>query len=132
MSRNVIGTWELVRTEAADPDGQPLPPPYGGETAMARVVLNADGRMMAVLIDGNPQLPGGTEREYNSYCGAFTFDGKQLITRVDAASDPSRMGTDQVRDVYFEDDLMVLCPPPRAKYGTIEHRRLYWRKLSDT
>lgn len=99
---------------------------------MGRVVLNSDGRMMAVLIDGRPELPDGVAREYTSYCGSYTFNGKQLITRVDAASDPARMGTDQVRDVHFEEDLMVLRPPLRAYGGKDEQRELHWRKISDT
>ena len=108
-----------------------MPPPYGGENAMGRVVLNTDGRMMAVLIDGRTELPEGAAREYTSYCGDYTFDGKQLVTRVDAASEPARMHTDQVRDVHFEDDLMVLRPPLKAYSGNAEQRELHWRKISD-
>jgi len=128
----ITGTWQLVRTASKATDGTDMPPPYGGEKAMGRVVLNSDGRMMAVLIDGRPELPDGVAREYTSYCGSYTYDGKQLITRVDAASDPARMGTDQVRDVHFEEDLMVLRPPLRAYGGKDEQRELHWRKISDT
>ena len=127
----ITGTWQLVRTSSKRADGGDMPPPYGGEKAMGRVVLNADGRMMAVLIDGRPQLPSGVAREYTSYCGSYTFDGKKLITRVDAASDPARMGTDQVRDVHFEGDLMVLRPPLRSYGADAEQRELHWRKISE-
>lgn len=121
----------LVRTAATAVDGSPLPPPYGGEKAMGRVVLNGDGRMMAVLIDGRPELPEGVTREYVSYCGNYTFDGKQLITRVDATSDPGRFDTDQVRDVSFEGELMVLRPPVQPYAGSIGQRVLHWRRISD-
>ena len=70
---------------------------------MGRVVLQDNGRMMAVVCDGATELPVGAKREYSSYCGNYTFDGKTLITKVDAASDPSRVGSDQVRGVRFED-----------------------------
>ena len=43
---------------------------------------------------------------------AFTADGKQLVTTVDAAPDPSRIGTKQPRGVRFENGLMILVPPP--------------------
>ena len=109
-----------------------MPPPYGGEKAMGRVVLNGDGRMMAVLIDGRVDLPERVAREYTSYCGNYTFDGRQLVTRVDAASEAARMHTDQVRDVHFEGDLMVLRPPLKAYSGNAEQRELHWRKISDT
>ena len=128
----ITGTWQLVRTSSVAEDGSPMPPPYGGEKAMGRVVLNADGRMMAVLIDGRPELPEGVAREYTSYCGSYTFDGKQLVTRVDAASDPARMGTDQVRDVHFDGELMVLRPPLKPYSAGAEQRELHWRKISDT
>lgn len=128
----VVGTWRLVKATAIAADGKVLPAPYGGDKAMGRVILNAEGRMMAVLCDGRPTLPAGAVREYSSYCGNYTFDGKQLITKVDAANDPSRIGSDQVRDVRFEGKLMVLRPPLRA-YGSksAEQRELYWEKIAD-
>jgi hypothetical protein len=127
---SVTGTWRLVRAEAKDTAGNERPTPYGGR-AMGRVVLQADGRMMAVICDGATELPAGTSREYNSYCGNYTCDGSTLVTRVDASSDPSRIGSDQVRGVRFEDSLMVLRPPLRAYDGVTEQRELYWEKISD-
>ena len=127
----VYGTWKLVRGQSKDPNGAPLPPPYGGKKAIGNVVLTRDGRMAAVLIDGRPTLPEGEKREYTSYCGAFTFDGQTLITRVDACSDPARMDTDQIRKVRFKDGLMILQPPPKDVDGVIYHRELSWRKIAD-
>ncbi len=129
--QKIVGTWRLVRSASTAADGTSMPAPYGGEKAMGRVTLNADGRMMAVLCDGRTDMPAGEAREYTSYCGNYTFDGKQLVTRVDAASDPVRMGTDQVRDVRFEGGLMVLRPPMRAYGATPEQRELYWEKIAD-
>jgi Lipocalin-like domain len=98
---------------------------------MGRVVLDANGRMMAVVCDGAAELPAGIKREYSSYCGNYTFDGTTLITKVDAAADPSRIGSDQVRGVRFEDGLMVLRPPVRTYNGAAEQRELYWEKISE-
>jgi hypothetical protein len=127
---SVVGTWRLVRAVSRDADGKELPAPYGGH-GMGRVVLGADGRMMAVLCDGRREIPGGGKREYSSYCGNYMFDGKQLVTRVDAALEPSRIGGDQVRDVRFDGDLMVLRPPVRSYGGAAEQRELFWEKISD-
>jgi hypothetical protein len=127
---NVTGTWRMVRAVAKDAAGNTLPTPYGGR-AMGRVVLDASGRMMAVVCDGAVELPPGTKREYSSYCGNYTFDGTTLTTKVDAASDPSRIGSDQVRGVRFEDGLMVLRPPVRTNNGAAEHRELYWERISE-
>lgn len=131
MSISIVGTWRLVRGEAVDADGKSLPPPYGGAKAMGRLTFNADGRMMAVLCDGRPSLPEGVVREYNSYCGNYTFDGKQLITKVDASASGIRLGSDQVRDVTTEGDLMVLRPPKRMHGERVEQRTLYWEKISE-
>jgi hypothetical protein len=125
----IVGTWRLVRAAATAADGSPLPPPYGGQ-GMGRVTFNSDGRMMAVLCDGRPSLPEGAVREYNSYCGNYRFDGTRLVTRVDAASDPSRIGSDQVRDVSVEGTLMVLRPPLRPYGGRTEQRVLWWERIA--
>jgi hypothetical protein len=123
---SIVGTWRLVKAESHDSSGKLLPAPYGG-LGLGRVMFNADGRMMAVVCDGRPELPPGTARDYSSYCGNYTFDGTKLVTRVDAASDPARLGSDQVRGVSFDGDFMVLRPPPRP---TGEHRVLTWEKIA--
>lgn len=127
---SVFGTWRLVRAVARDGDGKELPTPYGGH-GMGRVMLSSEGRMMAVVCDGRQEIPDGGKRDYSSYCGNYTFDGKQLVTRVDAASDPGRIGSDQVRDVRFEQGLMVLRPPARAYGASVEQRELFWEKIAD-
>ena len=126
---DIVGTWALVHATSVDSSGKELPAPYGPKK-MGRATFNADGRMMAVLVDGRPDLPDGTKRDYASYCGNYRFDGKVLTTRVDAASDPARQGTDQVRDVRFEGDRMVLRPPPQKQGDVTHHRELYWEKIS--
>ena len=131
MSGSIVGTWRLVRAVSTGADGKPLPAPYGGGKAMGRVTFNADGRMMAVLCDGRPSLPEGTAREYNSYCGNYTFDGSRLVTKVDAAASATRIGSDQVREVRFENGLMVLRPPQRPYGDRMEQRELHWEKIAD-
>ena len=129
MQSSIVGTWKLVRAVARDDNGALLPEPYGGK-AIGRVTFTADGRMQSVVCDGRRDIPPGETRDYSSYCGNYTFDGVQLVTRVDAASDPARIGSDQVRGVRFEGDLIVLLPPPRASGATREHRELTWQRIS--
>jgi hypothetical protein len=128
---SIVGTWRLVRGTAINLKGEPAPAPYGGVKPMGRLTLDAEGRMMAVLCDGRASLPPGTPRLYTSYCGNYSFDGKRLVTRVDACSEPERMGTDQVRDVRFENGLMVLRPPVREEFGQPVQRELFWEKIAD-
>jgi hypothetical protein len=126
---SIIGTWKLLRATAWDSTGTARPAPYGG-TALGRVTFTADGRMMSVVCDGRKELPAGVSREYSSYCGNYTYDGEKLITRVDAASDPSRIGSDQVRGVRFEGEYMILIPPPRPTGGIEEHREITWERIA--
>jgi hypothetical protein len=86
--------------------------------------------MMSVVCDGRLDLPPGATREYSSYCGNYTFDGARLVTRVDAASDPSRIGSDQVRGVRFDGERIVLSPPPRRSNGAEEYRELTWERIA--
>jgi hypothetical protein len=127
--KSIVGTWRLVAAAAHDPAGNPMPTPYGAK-GLGRVCFTAEGRMMAVVCDGRPALPPGIARDYSSYCGNYTFDGDRLVTRVDAASDPARIGTDQVRDVSFDGERMVLRPPPRQGAGGTEQRVLTWEKIA--
>lgn len=127
--KSIVGTWRLVETRAKNEAGERMEPPYGPEP-MGTVWFSDNGRMQSVLCDGRLSLPAGEEREYNSYCGNYTFDGKRLVTRVDAASDLRRMGTDQVRGVAFDGERMILTPPPQPWRGVMQHRELVWQRIA--
>jgi len=127
--RSIVGTWRLAAAAAHDGNGQPLAPPYGAK-GMGRVTFSADGRMMSVVCDGRPELPLGVHRDYSSYCGNYTFNGARLVTKVDAASDPARIGSEQVRDVRFDGDRMILRPPPRRSGDRTEQRELTWELIA--
>lgn len=127
----ITGTWKLVRTKAEADDGSPLPPPFGGEGVIGRLVLDPSGRMMGAIMDARPEIPAGQQRQRSFYSGRYTFDGKQLTTDVDVSIDTDRVGGKQVRDVSFEGDLMVLRPPLRKFQGRMERHSLWWQKISD-
>jgi Lipocalin-like domain len=129
VGTSIVGTWRLAMTRAHDDAGEPMHAPYGPHP-MGVVMFSADGRMVAVLCDARAQLPTGEEREYSSYCGNYSFDGTTLVTRVDAASDRSRLGGDQVRRVRFEGDRLVLMPPPRPWRGVMQHREMFFERIA--
>lgn len=126
----IIGTWRMTGTVGRDDAGNLLAPPFG-PMARGLVVFQPDGRMMSVLCDGRGTLPDGETRQFMSYAGNYTFDGQTLITRVDAASDPSRIGGEQLRHVRFENGRMVLAPPRRLWAGVMQHQELTWERISD-
>jgi hypothetical protein len=86
--------------------------------------------MMTVLCDGRATLPAGEPRQYMSYAGNYAFDGKTLVTRVDASSEASRIGGEQVRQVRFEGDRLVLNPPRRLWGGIMQHQELVWERVA--
>jgi hypothetical protein len=129
--KDIVGTWRLVKTAAHDDEGRPTHPPYG-EKPRGLLVFYPDKRMMSVLCDSRSELtPGETVREYNSYCGNYEYDGKTLVTCVDASADPGRVGGEQVRFTHFEGDLLVLTQKPRRWKGVMQHRFLYWECIAD-
>jgi hypothetical protein len=123
---DLIGIWKLVDAHARDADGNELPPPYGG-SGLGVMSFDPSGRMVAAICQG--VVEDGEKREYSSYCGHYTFDGKTLVTRVDATAEPARMGSDQVRDVTMDGNRVVLRPPPRPWRGLMQHRQLFWEKV---
>jgi len=125
----ILGTWRMTGTVGRDDQGNPLFPPFGPQ-AMGLVVFQPDGRMMSVLCDGRLALPSGETRQFMSYAGTYTFDGKTLATKVDAASDPSRVGGEQVRAVRFDAEKMVLAPPRRLWTGVMQHQELTWERIA--
>ncbi len=129
IDQRIIGTWRLKRTTAVDDGGKVLPPPYG-PAPNGLVCFQADGRMFCVLCDGRAELPAGEPRQFMSYAGNYTFDGATLSTRVDASSDASRIGGDQVRTVRFENGGMVLAPPRRLYASTMQHQELFWERVA--
>jgi len=123
----IVGIWRLKSTMGRNDAGKLLPEPYG-PLAMGLVTFQADGRMMAVLCDGRATLDG-EPRQFMSYAGNYTFDGTTLSTRVDASSDASRVGGDQIRHVRFENGSMVLAPPRRLYAGIMQHQELAWERI---
>ena len=129
--KDIVGTWRLFKTSARNDAGGPMHPPYG-EKPRGLLVFYADKRMMSVLCDGCNKLPvGETVREYNSYCGNYEYDGKTLITHVDASADASRVGGDQTRFTHFDGDHLVLTQKPRLWQGVTQHRELHWERVAD-
>ena len=124
----IIGIWRIKSTKSIDDNGNVLPPP-DGPTPNGVVSFQPDGRIVNVICDGRAELPAGETRQFMSYVGNYTFDGVTLTTRVDAASDASRIGGDQVRSVRFENGGMMLAPPRRLYAGVMQCQELFWQRV---
>jgi hypothetical protein len=118
----LYGTWKLVAAKAVNGQGEPIGSVWG-PVPMGRLVLTSGGRMMAVLCDGRNALPEGQKRAYSSYCGNYRIEGDTLITSVDAASVPARIGGEQRRRLALRNGQLILMPPAEANG---EQRELFW------
>jgi len=126
--KRLEGLWRLVDGRAWDGQGRELAPPYG-RLPFGEIMIR-DGRMLAALCKGDADLPAGASRGFSSYGGRCSFDGSTLVTLVDMASDPQRVGGEQRRGVVFVDeDTMILHPPPRDYEGSLERRELRWQRV---
>ena len=126
---DVVGTWKAIKATAHDGKGNMLPNPYSDKLD-GRLILTADGIMMSVLCDHADTIAPGQTRFYSSYCGRYSVAGDRLVTKVYAASDPTRVGGEQPRGVRFEGDTMVLMPPPGKVGDIMQHREIYWERVS--
>lgn len=128
VDQRIVGTWRLVSTSGIDDDGKVQPPPYG-PTPNGVVCFEPDGRMYCVLCDGRASLPAGEPRQFMAYAGNYSYDGTTLRTQVDASSDASRVGGEQVRSVRFENGGLMLSPPRRLYAGVMQRQELFWTRV---
>jgi hypothetical protein len=120
------GIWRLVESRAWDEQGNALSAPYGA-VPMGQLSFT-NGRMLAALCNGDAETGAG-QRTYSSYGGSYTFDGSTLETLVDVASDASRIGSRQRREVIPMGEQMLLRPPTRGYGGQVERRELLWERV---
>jgi hypothetical protein len=127
MTHALEGIWRLVDGRAWDEQGR-VSRPYGSHP-MGQIAI-ANGRMLAVLCNGDAESELQGERSYSSYGGTCSFDGSTLDTLVDVASDPTRIGSRQLRAVEMTGpDRMVLRPPQRLYGASMQRRELVWERI---
>ena len=124
---SVEGVWRLVSWQAWNEDGEEIEAPFGGDPI--GMITFSSGRMLAAISARMKTAAFPEGPEYSSYGGVYEFDGAVLRVRVDVASDRSRLGGEQVRDVLFEGGRMMLKPPLRNYAGRMEQRALVWEKV---
>ena len=127
QTKQLEGLWRLVETRAWDSQGRVLPPPYGN-FPMGQLHFE-NGRMLASLCNSDPNLSPSASREYNSYGGAYEFNGNTLSTQVDVSSRADWLGGAQVREARLDGDQLILRPPLREYHGLMQQRELLWQRV---
>ena len=118
----LLGTWKLVRWYNEAADGT-VTEPFGPDP-VGFISYSHDGYMFAHLaIAGRARyasddMAAGTIDEesaamksYVSYAGPYEIDGNDVIHHVELASFPNWTGTDQRRQIRFEDGRLRLSAP---------------------
>ena len=114
-----VGVWRFIAGYAiAEETGERIEL-YGAEPR-GYGIFEPGGRMMAML-GASGRVPGESVSEmaelYRSmvaYSGKWSVDAEKFITEVDLASDPSWVGTTQVRFYTYDGQIMSLRTPPVA------------------
>jgi len=136
----LVGAWRLVRYEAHAGDEVTYPL---GEDASGYIMYTPDGYMSVLIMAAgrtnfaSDDILGGTDEEkleaartFLSYCGGYEFLGDRVIHKIETASYPNRVGTEQVRYVRQENDELVLTTPPMVIHGTSRSGRLLWERAA--
>ncbi len=94
-----------------------------GENPAGFLTYTSDGRMSAVIAASGRKIPVSSAaqaspeeqamlfRSFIAYAGTYTLTDTSVIHHDEVASDPTWTGTDQVRYVHFEGDLIVITAP---------------------
>jgi hypothetical protein len=119
--------WRLIEASAFDDDGHELPPPLG-EHPMGFVMFEAE-RIMVAVVDGGLSLPPNVpSRAFVAYSGKFRFDGVELVTNVDSASNPNLAGQ-QIRHIHFESPTRMVVTPKNKVLGRDAGLKLVWERI---
>ena len=130
----LLGTWKMVswqhevlasgqRTDVLGP--QPVGYiNYGSDRRVYAIVVSKDRPRPAKL----PPTDEERVRLFNSmlaYAGTYTVDDEKVIHHIDASSNQTWTGTDQVRFYRLEGDKLVIWSAPAADPYSGEHG-IYW------
>ena len=141
MLDRMLGTWSLVSWVNVLASGDvhyPL-----GENARGYISYSGDGFVFVHIMGEQRELFSindpfaATDREHGiagrshiSYSGRFELRDQQVSHFVDIASCPNWVGTTQLRDVEFSDDMLVLSAASALFQGHEVRAVLNWRRAN--
>jgi hypothetical protein len=136
--QRLVGSWTLLSYVTENPDGS-RGKPYG--EAVGRLSYDVHGNMAGqVMRPGRLEVaPGqwGAQEVRSAYAGYIAYFGTYEVTpaedtvihHVDGALNPGWVGSDQVRRMRFEGELLILSTDVPKAGATVRHT-LTWKKLS--
>jgi hypothetical protein len=147
----LLGTWHLVRWDITYGDGRAPSLPYGAQ-ATGMIMYTTDGHMNACIARGgrrplsSESVRSAPEAErlaafesYFQYAGPYrirTEGGRQQVVHtVTHALNPNFVGTQQVRNMDFTEDMLQLTLSASDTVpgtGVARHHRLVWSRQPPT
>lgn len=145
----LLGTWHLVRWDITYGDGRAPSLPYGAQ-ATGMIMYTADGHMNACIArPGRGPLSSESVRSapeaerlaafesYFQYAGPYRIRSEggrqQVVHTVTHALNPNFVGTQQVRNMDFTEDMQQLTLSASDTVpgtGIARHHRLVWSRQS--
>jgi hypothetical protein len=114
---NVVGNWKLVsylsEELATGNKTNPL-----GEHPKGYLIYTPEGRMIALCVHEKRKAPKIDEDRIDlhkymlAYSGRYTVEGEKVVHHVDISWNESFTGTDQVRFVRLEGDMLTIKTAP--------------------
>jgi Lipocalin-like domain len=137
----LVGTWNLVSYTVTNEDGVKIAEPFG-PSPRGLLIYTDNGFMSGQLMSASrPQWRSDRPRKasteekvlafdtYLSYCGTYEQHGEHVIHHVMTSLIPNWIGTDQIRLIQLEGDLLTLSVPPVLGKGKTRTVQLTWRRL---
>lgn len=131
----IVGTWKLVLTEETMNDGATRPFTNFGPHAKGFLMYQSDGYMCAVLVNPDRQKQAVEKKTAAAdgtffYCGRYEIDveQKQIVHLPEVASDPTWVGSPQVRPYAFEGNRLIFSDAEKRD-PTISRWKIVWEKV---
>ena len=134
MKDRLIGSWRLVSYETTDAAGR-RGRPYGH--AVGRISYDAQGNMAGQVMRpdrasaeaDDPHAARAAYLGYIAYFGTYDVaaDGRSVVHHVQGSLNPAWVGGDQVRQLRFEGERLVLSTETRKNGKSIRHE-LTWER----
>jgi len=135
------GTWRLVSfTRKVLETGETTD--IFGKSPRGFINYGRDGRMLVLIVSDKRPKPADlakvTDQERVelfkttiAYGGTYTYDGKTIKHHVDISWNETWTGTDQVREVKFEGNRLILStvPAPSVIDGKLVTAVLTWERV---
>jgi hypothetical protein len=117
LRQKIVGTWKLVSVAYEDTASGARTPVYGAHPKGIQIAT-PEGRWLALMTAEGRGVPNNDEERAQAlktmiaYTGRYRVEGGKVITKVEAAWNQAWVGTDQIREVRFEGDRLLLQSPP--------------------